>query len=388
MQGLPEFVRACCARLWAAGFEACPVGGCVRDLAMGRTPDDWDVASSALPEQVLALFPRALPTGLKHGTVTVLLDGGKVEVTTFRREGEYSDHRRPDSVRFDATLAEDLGRRDFTVNAMALGRDGALIDPYGGLADLEQKKIRCVGRAEDRFSEDALRMLRAVRFSARLGFTLDPDTRSAMARCAAMTAALAPERVREEVTKVITAPWPERGAPLFSLGLLAPWLEGPALPDLAALAALPNEPLIRWSGLCALLGSPALALSLRPDRKTAAVCARVVELLRGPAPGSGADWRRTLSKYGTDTVRAWAAVLGRLPELEAQMSEKPCLSVASLALSGGDLKALGLKGVEIGKAQRLLLEHVLSHPEDNTPKALAALLERAHGSLNNLTNSS
>ena len=160
---IPAGVAALLDTLRGAGCEAHPVGGCVRDLLLGRTPGDYDVCTSARPEQVMALFPRTLPTGLRHGTVTVLTESGAVEVTTFRREGGYADGRRPDGVRFDVGLAEDLSRRDFTVNAMALSTEGEVIDPSGGQADLARRQIRCVGDTDRRFAEDALRMLRAVR---------------------------------------------------------------------------------------------------------------------------------------------------------------------------------------------------------------------------------
>lgn len=158
--GIPQAVQTVCGTLRRAGWEAYPVGGCVRDLLLGRTPGDWDVCTAAPPEAVEDLFPHTVPTGVKHGTVTVLTDGMAVEVTTFRREGGYADGRHPDAVTFDASLTQDLSRRDFTVNAMALSPDGAVIDPFGGRADLAAGLIRCVGRPEARFAEDALRMLR------------------------------------------------------------------------------------------------------------------------------------------------------------------------------------------------------------------------------------
>ena len=177
----PAPVAACCGALRRAGYEACPVGGCVRDLLLGRAPGDWDIATSARPEAVTALFERTVPTGLKHGTVTVLLGGMALEVTTFRGESGYSDGRHPDRVTFGVGLREDLARRDFTINAMALAPDGSVLDPFGGRADLARRLIRCVGEPERRFTEDALRMLRAVRFAAQLGFSLEARTAAALA---------------------------------------------------------------------------------------------------------------------------------------------------------------------------------------------------------------
>ena len=173
-----------------AGFEARYVGGCVRDTLLGRPVHDWDIASQALPEDVLRLFPRCVPTGLQHGTVTVLLDGTSAEVTTYRLDGAYHDSRHPDGVRFVRSLADDLARRDFTINAMAMDLSGTITDLFGGREDLARGVIRCVGDAETRFREDALRMLRARRFAAQLGFALEAGTEAAIGRCAALRVAL------------------------------------------------------------------------------------------------------------------------------------------------------------------------------------------------------
>ena len=173
---LPEKVTKIIAMLEAAGFEAYAVGGCVRDSILGRKPDDWDITTSAKPDQIKRLFPRTVDTGIKHGTVTVLLEREGFEVTTYRIDGAYEDGRHPSEVSFTANLREDLRRRDFTINAMAYNEKDGLMDLYGGIADLEAGVIRCVGKAEERFNEDALRMLRAVRFSAQLGFRIEEET--------------------------------------------------------------------------------------------------------------------------------------------------------------------------------------------------------------------
>ncbi len=200
----------CCAwDLKEAGYEAYPVGGCVRDLLMGREPGDVDICTSALPQEVMALFPSAVPTGLKHGTVTVPGEQCNVEITTFRRDGSYADARHPDAVSFGVGLVEDLSRRDFTINAMALPEYGEVIDPFGGRADLERKLIRCVGDPDRRFSEDALRMLRGVRFAAQLGFTLEGETGWAMRRNAHLVEHVSRERIRVELEKTLLSPRPE-----------------------------------------------------------------------------------------------------------------------------------------------------------------------------------
>jgi len=375
MRELPDYARRCCTRLRDAGYKAYPVGGCVRDLLLGRVPEDWDVATSARPEQVLALFDHTAPTGLKHGTVTVLLKGGHIEVTTFRREGEYADGRHPDTVSFDTGLEEDLARRDFTINAMALGVDGSIIDPFGGQIDIMHRQIRCVGNPVLRFCEDALRMLRAVRFSAQLGFDIDAAAAAAITACAEQIAHVSVERVRAELEKIITASYPERGNLLFSMGLLSPWMAQSVFPDLGRLSVLPPQPLSRWSGLCALLGGTDLLGKLKPDRHTAAVCTGVLAALHAPPPRSDADWRRSLALCGVEVMAIAASVMGTASELEQVLTAKPCYEISRLALTGGDLQAIGLKGAEIGAAQKMLLDHVLEHPEDNNKETLGGLVK-------------
>ena len=176
---LPDDVKQIIETLEQHGYEGYAVGGCVRDSILGRIPNDWDITTSATPQQVKKLFLRTVDTGIQHGTVTVLMGKEGYEVTTYRVDGEYEDARHPKEVTFTANLEEDLRRRDFTINAMAYNDSEGLVDVFGGRADIEQKVIRCVGNAEERFGEDALRIMRAVRFSAQLGFTVDPDTAEA-----------------------------------------------------------------------------------------------------------------------------------------------------------------------------------------------------------------
>ena len=199
---IPAGVGGCLDTLRRTGHAAYPVGGCVRDLLLGRTPGDFDVCTDARPERVMELFPHTVPTGLRHGTVTVRTEDGPVEVTTFRREAGYADGRHPDAVDFDATLAEDLARRDFTVNAMALDENGMVIDRYGGQMDLFRSVIRCVGDPDRRFAEDALRMLRAVRFAAQLGFSIEKGTLDAIRRSARRAEKLSGERIKAELEKI------------------------------------------------------------------------------------------------------------------------------------------------------------------------------------------
>lgn len=375
----PPQVDACCRTLREAGFAAHPVGGGVRDLLLGRAPTDWDVATSALPEQTVVLFPAAVPTGLRHGTVTVPTESGPIEVTTFRRESAYSDGRHPDSVSFVPNLSDDLSRRDFTVNAMALGADSSMIDLFGGLDDLAAGVLRCVGNPAARFEEDRLRMFRALRFAAQLDFILHPSLLAAL-ETPYSTAGLAPERVRAEVEKALLSPRPEWAGKMGQLGLLEPWLGPVSAADTAPLAALPPLPLARWAGLVALWSAPHLPTALRLEGKLIRGLEGGWTLYQAGLPNCETGWRQALAQWGETPCRAaaWMAAVNGYPDapaaLEGVLGSHPCVAVGGLALSGGALAALGLSGPEIGMAQRALLAHVLVAPQDNTPARLMELL--------------
>lgn len=200
---LPEKVKYIIDTLMQAGYEAYAVGGCVRDSVLGRTPGDWDITTSASPYQVKELFPRTVDTGIQHGTVTVMEGKEGFEVTTYRIDGEYEDSRHPKEVTFTSSLEEDLKRRDFTINAMAYNEAQGLVDIFGGIRDLEQRVIRCVGNPIDRFTEDALRMMRAVRFAAQLGFVMEETTRAAITELAPNLAGISAERIQTELVKLV-----------------------------------------------------------------------------------------------------------------------------------------------------------------------------------------
>lgn len=206
---LPDKVHKIINTLEEAGYEAYAVGGCVRDSILGREPDDWDITTSAKPEEIKRLFPRTIDTGIRHGTVTVMLDKEGFEVTTYRIDGDYEDSRHPKEVTFTANLAEDLKRRDFTINAMAYNESRGLVDLYGGLADMEAGIIRCVGDARERFTEDALRMMRAVRFSAQLGYRIEEKTREAIKALAPNLRKISAERIQTELVKLVVSPHPD-----------------------------------------------------------------------------------------------------------------------------------------------------------------------------------
>lgn len=206
---LPERVKEIIDKITNAGYEAYAVGGCIRDTILGRFPEDWDITTSASPQQVKALFKRTIDTGIQHGTVTVMLDQEGFEVTTYRIDGEYEDGRHPREVIFTPNLKEDLKRRDFTINAMAYNEKDGLIDLYGGLQDIEAHCIRCVGNAEERFTEDALRIMRAIRFSAQLGYEIEADTKKAIQALAPNLRQISVERIQAELVKLITSDHPE-----------------------------------------------------------------------------------------------------------------------------------------------------------------------------------
>lgn len=206
---IPQKAQYIIKTIEEAGFEAYTVGGCVRDSILGREPQDWDITTSARPEQVKALFPRTVDTGLQHGTVTVMLDREGFEVTTYRVDGKYEDSRHPKEVTFTPCLEEDLKRRDLTINAMAYNDTKGLVDVFGGMEDIREKKIRCVGNPESRFQEDALRILRAIRFSAQLGYKIEEETREAIAALAPTLSRISAERIQAELVKLITSPNPD-----------------------------------------------------------------------------------------------------------------------------------------------------------------------------------
>lgn len=371
----PKYVLNILCALDSAGHRAVLAGGCVRDSLLGRRPSDWDIASSASPEEVLALFPRCVPTGIKHGTVTVLSGGGSVEVTAFRAEGGYSDHRRPDSVSFGCPLEADLARRDLTVNAMAMDAAGEITDPFGGRDDLRRRLLRCVGEPERRFDEDALRMLRTVRFSAQLGFEIEPRTLEAIRALAHLASGLSAERVRDELLKTLRSPAPGLVWQLVDLGLLGACLApGDASAPREALDVLPIY--ARLAHFCRdlelggyIMSTDRFLAALRFDGETLRRTASAVEVLKS----GSRDWKRLLRGHGV------AAVLAAHPKnraLRAVLRSGECWELSSLAIGGRELAALGYSGPELGRELRRLLDHVIDYPADNRADILCKLVER------------
>lgn len=375
MKAPPKYVLNILCALDSAGHRAVLAGGCVRDSLLGRRPSDWDIASSASPEEVLALFPRCVPTGIKHGTVTVMSGGGSVEVTAFRAEGGYSDHRRPDSVSFGCPLEADLARRDLTVNAMAMDAAGEITDPFGGRDDLRRRLLRCVGEPERRFDEDALRMLRTVRFSAQLGFEIEPRTLEAIRALAHLASGLSAERVRDELLKTLRSPAPGLVWQLVDLGLLDACLApGDASAPREALDVLPIY--ARLAHFCRdlelggyIMSTDRFLAALRFDGETLRRTASAVEVLKS----GSRDWKRLLRGHGE------AAVLAAHPKnraLRAVLRSGECWELSSLAIGGRELAALGYSGPELGRELRRLLDHVIDCPADNRADILCKLTER------------
>ena len=363
---IPQEVQTVLRTLEQAGHEAYVVGGCVRDMQMGLPPHDWDVTTSALPEETMALFPHfAIPTGLQHGTVTVRSGGVSCEVTTFRTDGDYPDHRHPAAVTFTRSLREDLARRDFTINAMAMDESGAVTDLFGGREDLSRRVIRCVGEPETRFREDALRMLRAYRFAAQLGFSLDAQTQAAIRRCAPLCASLSRERVREEAEKTLLSDRPEYFGRMLAEGLLGACIRAENA-DFSGLSALPKTPEARWTA--AKLRCP--AFDPAAFRLPAKLC-RLIELTAQTwrEGRTEAEWKRLIAEHGWETAHLQAD-LQRTDAVRQIGLRGDCVTLRQLAVTGADFPTLC--GKDVGRMLHLLLVYALEHPDQNTKTQLLA----------------
>lgn len=353
-----------------AGFEGYFVGGCVRDTLLGRPVHDWDMTTSAMPEETMQVFSKCVPTGLKHGTVTVVENGEMYEVTTFRSDGVYLDGRHPENVTFVRNLREDLSRRDFTVNAMAMDEKGNITDLFGGREDLHNKLLRCVGEPEKRFREDALRMLRALRFSAQLEFQIEEKTYAAMGVCAENCKALSAERVREEVEKTLLSKHPEKVEEMARLGLLTS-VEVEKTGSLESLKNLPPLREIRWAAFFRACPE-AKWETFRLDRKTGETAQRSAQCA-GEAK-TELDWKRLISQSGEAVGLCTAALDGAEDTVRKILNSGDCLFLKDLAVGGRDFPHL--QGREVGEMLQRLLEHVLVHPRDNEKFRLLALAKK------------
>ncbi len=351
------------AQLNRACFEAYFVGGCVRDTLLGRPVHDWDITTSATPEEIMQVFPHTVPTGIQHGTITVVDDGKNYEVTTFRTDGEYLDSRHPQSVQFVRSLREDLSRRDFTVNAMAMDGEGNLTDLFGGQEDLQTKILRPVGDGETRFREDALRMLRAFRFSAQLGFSVESGAVDAMKKLHPLCKALSVERVRDEVEKTLLA-GPQTVAAMADLGLLA-GVGISAGKNLAFLEGTPARKDVRWAGL--FYAYPHLSWQdFRLDKKTGQTACETARLL-GQDYDSVA-YKHIFAQYGEDVGFCLADLQHKRPMIEEIFHRGDCIYLRDLAVSGADFP--DLQGRKLGDTLNRLLRHVHAYPQDNGKERL------------------
>lgn len=414
-----------------AGYEAYIVGGCVRDALLGRVPEDWDITTNALPEQMKAIFPVTVDTGIQHGTLTILVPPDEIEngirsfeVTTFRIDGEYTDHRHPNSVSFTSSLEEDLARRDFTMNAMAYHMDRGIIDPYFGQRDMGSHIVRAVGKAEDRFREDALRMMRGIRFSAQLDFTLDEEAIRGIQKLRETLLDVSKERIAVELWKLLASGHPEKVALFFHYGLAPfitedfPEIQKRGIPDL-----LPDAAKEKWLRFGLFLrGVPTLSRKilreLKLDRDTMNKASRFARLFSEEEVESPYGLRKRVAECGIDMTFAFyeakralllrketeegrrkrenaegesrkqeieeygkgerdqSCIEERLRWLSAIKEKGDCVSLSDMAVCGKDLIALGIApGKELGALLKALFERVLEFPEENEKGKLLQYLK-------------
>lgn len=434
MLTLPSQVHTALDRLTAAGWEAYVVGGAVRDALRGCAAGDWDITTNAEPAQVERVFAgeRLIETGLRHGTVTVLLDGLPLEITTYRVDGDYTDHRRPDAVRFTRSLREDLLRRDFTMNALAYNPRTGLVDVCGGAEDIARGVVRCVGEPDCRFQEDGLRILRALRFASVLGFQIAPETAAAIHRNRALLQYLAAERVRSELTKllcgqnvgavlrefsdVLAVPIPEL-TPMFGFPQHNPHHDKDVWDHtIAVIESITPEPVLRWAALLHDIGKPScfslaedgighffghsdqstsmaesILSRLRFDNASKEQIVRLVRYHDMPITADRKPIKRLLSKHGEDATRQLielhkADTLGQsaicrhriaIFEEVSQMineilQEESCFTLKDLAVNGHDMMTLGFQGPTIGRVLQECLDAVLDEQIPNEHEALMA----------------
>ena len=383
-------------RLHAAGHAAYAVGGCVRDSLLGQTPHDWDLCTSAIPEQVLELFGKAhcIPTGLQHGTVTVKHGGELYEITTFRTEGAYSDGRHPDHVAFVPDVKEDLARRDFTINAMAYNAEEGLIDPFGGQNDLAAGIVRAVGEPQRRFEEDALRILRLYRFAARFSFAIDPATGQAARALCRHLDCVSEERIAEELSRLLAAPAPGAYLEAEVLAVIFPELDAAELPEsrriLDALEPGMEHVPVRLAALLCPLGEAGARAALKRLKCSNTLTGTVATLVREAAagmPGAALTLtaRRFLSRYDLATITDLTALcsarhpeqaeaFAALQQEAARLVEtNACCRINQLAVNGRDLMDAGIRpGPGLRRVLDALLEQVLTGQLPNEKAALLA----------------
>ena len=425
---LPENVKKIINEIEKAGYEAYAVGGCVRDSILQRTPNDWDITTSAKPLEIKKIFRRTVDTGLKHGTVTVLMGSEAYEVTTYRIDGEYEDSRHPKNVEFTSNLKEDLLRRDFTINAMAYNDKEGLVDIFGGMEDIEKKTIRCVGEPKERFTEDALRLLRAVRFAAQLGYSIDKDTRDAIKELAPTLKKISAERIQAELNKTIVSDNPEMLKDAYELGLTKEFL--PELDKcfetdqnnphhcysvgdhiIKSVENIEADKTLRLTMLLHDIAKPEckktdekgidhfhghqvkssemakdILRRLKYDNDTIDKVSRLVRFHDERLEAGGKVMRRAIHRIGLqafpDIFKVWNADIDAQSDFQKKekherleinkadyeevMAKSECVDLKGLAVSGRDLIEKGVHpGPEIGGLLNIMLEDVIDNPEHN-----------------------
>ncbi len=401
---LPEKVKLIIERLESHGFEAYAVGGCVRDKILKRVPDDWDITTSAKPEEVKALFCVTIDTGIKHGTVTVLIEKEGFEVTTFRLDGDYTDGRHPDNIEFTASLTEDLKRRDFTINAMAYSERRGLVDKFGGTEDLKNRRIRAVGIPEERFGEDALRLLRALRFAAQLNFEIEENTYKAVKNLSNTIEKVSAERVAKELEKLILSNNPDKMRLVYESGIMSVWL--PELNEYfkndtdkaevylkamksAFYADRKGLLMIRLSLLLERTGAEAAYKALRRlklDNETVSAVKKLVDLSEISLEKDEYEMRKTMSLAGKRLMllffeaRRAKGLADKSFLYENIIRRGDCTEISELKINGNDLIQLGIpKGKMIGETLTNLLDKVIKEPELNTREGLIAEVKLSEG---------
>lgn len=381
---LPSYVKYAVNTLRQKGFEAYLVGGCVRDALMNRTPKDYDITTSAFPEEIFAAFPneKKLTDGMKHGTVAPIISGRPVEITAYRVDGEYKDARRPENVRFTRNLYEDLKRRDFTMNAIAMDITGEIIDPYLGREDIKKGIIRTVGDANERFSEDALRIMRAVRFSAVLGFEIEEKTLEAMRRHRALLKKIAPERIYAELSALLTGK--NAGGAIKKCGVLFS-------ESADALSERSEEEAKSLPLAYALFFGEAKKARegfsyLRADRKTKR---EALFLLENELPRTTGEMRLFASRHGKERAELlikYKRLTGKISrEAIFDLSEgiKTAVFMRELAVGGEELSKIGLSGEKIGDTIKLLLYEVNVNGLENSRESIVDFLSEGKYIQNN-----
>lgn len=396
---MPRDVEWIIGKIREHGFEAFAVGGCVRDTLLERVPGDWDITTSAKPEEIKEIFGKTVDTGLQHGTVTVIRNREGYEVTTYRIDGEYRDGRHPDSVEFTSNLKEDLKRRDFTINAMAYSHETGIVDEFCGMEDLENKIIRCVGRAHDRFSEDALRILRAIRFAAQLGFEIEDETYRAISDIAPNLKKVSKERIQVELTKLLLSDHPEKVIMIEKTGI-SPYvtdqfdgvfgkeikirdLQGSESDLFSELKNLPKEKSVRWAGFLRHMEPDTVRTilkGLKLDNETIDNGQIMVEAARTPLEPEKPQIRRFLSRmtgYQFEGCLYLKELDGSLQVEEIRRlrneieADGDCISLKTLEVNGGDLIGAGVKpGKSMGEILAWLLDLVLEDPSLNKKEIL------------------